>query len=290
MPLSGTLTIPKGKGPFPAVVLVHGSGPNDRDESIGPNMPFRDIAWGLASKGIAVLRYEKRTKEYGEQVVKLIDSLTINEETVNDAVDAAEMLSKNPSIKPDKIFILGHSLGAMSAPRIGSHFKNTAGLIIMAGTDRQIQDLYIEQIEYLSSLNGKPDPASQEKINSIKEQVKLVNSDRFNKNTPRDSLPMNLPAKYWMELKSYSPAATLMTLNTPALIMQGERDYQVDMKSYKRWQEKLAGRKNTDYKLYPKLNHLFIEGEGKPNPEEYGKESHVPDYVINDIYTWISSK
>ena len=72
--LPGTLTIPRGAGPFPGVVLVHGSGPNDRDETIGPNKPFRDLAQGLASKGIAVLRYEKRTKFYAEEVIGLVDT------------------------------------------------------------------------------------------------------------------------------------------------------------------------------------------------------------------------
>ena len=66
--LPGTLTLPKGNGPFAAVVLVHGSGPNDRDETIGPNKPFKDLAWGLASQGIAVLRYDKRTKVYAEKM------------------------------------------------------------------------------------------------------------------------------------------------------------------------------------------------------------------------------
>jgi hypothetical protein len=92
--LPGTLTIPTGRTPpLPAVVLIHGSGPNDRDETIMANKPFRDLAWGLATKGIAVLRYEKRTKEHATKFVGAnLSHLTAKEETIDDAVSAAAQL------------------------------------------------------------------------------------------------------------------------------------------------------------------------------------------------------
>ena len=117
--LPATLTLPVGDGPFPAVVLVHGSGPNDRDETIGPNRPFRDLAWGLASQGIAVLRYEKRTKEHASKLAAGLAGLTIKEEVLDDALAAVALLRKVPKIDPRKVFLLGHSLGAMYAPKLG---------------------------------------------------------------------------------------------------------------------------------------------------------------------------
>jgi len=83
---------PEGKGPFPAVVLVHGSGPQDRDETIGPNKPFRDLAWGLASQGIAVLRYDKRTKVHGAMMAGAVEQFTVKEETIDDALAAVALL------------------------------------------------------------------------------------------------------------------------------------------------------------------------------------------------------
>ena len=110
--LPGTLTVPAGAGPFPAVVLVHGSGPNDRDETVEASKPFRDLAWGLASRGVAVLRYEKRTRQYAAKVAAM-KSFTVQQETVDDAVAAAALLRHTQGIDPKRVFVLGHSLGAM---------------------------------------------------------------------------------------------------------------------------------------------------------------------------------
>src|SRR5262249_26794773 len=139
-PLPGTLTLPRGDGPFAAVVLVHGSGPHDRDETIGPNKPFRDLAWGLASQGVAVLRYEKRTSEHGARFVQLKDP-GFKEELLDDAVAAAAVLRKHKEIDPRRIFILGHSLGAFWAPRLGTLDPDLAGLVVLAGNTRPLEDL-----------------------------------------------------------------------------------------------------------------------------------------------------
>lgn len=108
--LPGTLTVPKGAGPFPAVILVHGYGPNNRDETYGPNKPFKDVAWGLASKGIVVFRYEKRTKQYPEESAA-IQNFTVQDEIIDDVIAAVHMLNKTFVVNQSQIFILGHNLG-----------------------------------------------------------------------------------------------------------------------------------------------------------------------------------
>lgn len=161
--LPGTLTLPNGPGPFPAVVLVHGSGPNDRDESIGPNKTFKDLAWGLASRGIAVLRYDKRSRVYGKEMMAA-PNMTVNEEVVEDARIAVALLAKQPEIQAKRIFVIGHSLGGMMAPRIAEGDRQIAGLIIMAGTTRPLEDLLVEQVRYTVGLSGKITPEGEKAI------------------------------------------------------------------------------------------------------------------------------
>ena len=140
--------MPKGKGPFPGLVLVQGSGPHDRDETVGGSKPFKDLAWGLASRGIAVLRYVKRTKQY-----PTIDAApTMTAETVDDAVRAAELLSRQSEIDLQRIFVLGHSQGGYMMPRIMQRDAGLAGVIVMAGNVRPLDELIVEQTEYLLSL------------------------------------------------------------------------------------------------------------------------------------------
>ena len=153
--LPGNLTIPTGTGPFPAVVLVHGSGPNDQDETIGPNKPFKDLAWGLASQGIVVLRYEKRTKQYPEKVNMMLQNFTVHDETIDDAIAAIDGLMTIPAVNQSHIYLLGHSLGGMLAPQIASQDHRIAGLIILAGNTRPLEDLILENKHGISQISAE---------------------------------------------------------------------------------------------------------------------------------------
>ncbi len=147
------MTKPAGVGPFPAVVLVHGSGPNDRDETFGPNKTFKDLALGLGSRGVAVLRYDKRTKVYGAKVSKL-NPFTLKAETIDDALEAVALLRKEPGIDATAIFVLGHSLGGTAAPRIGAADSGIAGLIMLAGAVRPLEQSIVDQMQYLADADG----------------------------------------------------------------------------------------------------------------------------------------
>ena len=168
--LRGTLSLPVGDGPFAAVLLVHGSGPNDRDETIGPNKPFRDIAWGLASQGIAVLRYDKRTKVYGEKMkdLGLIATISVKEEVVDDVLAAvALMLHSIPQLNPQRIFVLGHSLGGYLAPRIGA-----------------AEDTILDQFTYIYSLSGTSSAEQLQELDKLKMQVARVKDPGLSLSTP----------------------------------------------------------------------------------------------------------
>jgi len=287
--LSGTLALPKGDGPFPAVVLVHGSGPNDRDETIGPNRVFRDLAWGLASRGIAVLRYEKRTKEHAIQMAKVKD-LTVKDEVLDDAVAAVRLLQKTDKIDPKKVLVLGHSLGAMLAPKIGELEPSLAGLILLAAPSRPLEDLIVEQHAYLFGLDGGPTAEQKEELKKLKDQAARVKDAKLTADTPAADVPLGVPASYWLSLRDADPTRIAGTLKMPLLLLQGERDYQVTMTDFAGWKKLLGERKNCELRSYPKLNHLFIEGTGKSKPEEYMREGHVAVEVIDDIAAWVKKR
>jgi len=283
--LPATLTIPVGAGPFPAVVLVHGSGPNDRDETIGANKPFRDLAAGLASRGVAVLRYEKRTKQHGAKLVS-VPNLTAKEEVIDDALAAVELLRKTEGIDAKRIFVLGHSLGGMFLPRIGRIDPNIAGLIALAGATRALEDVIPEQLAYIFSLDGSVSPEEQKQIDQAKEQAAKVKALKAEDASSTTAI-FGAPASYWLDLRGYDPAESAKSLKQPMLILQGERDYQVTMEDFKKWSTALSGKRDVTLKSYPGLNHLFIAGTSRSTPLEYDQPGHVDEHVIDDIASWI---
>ncbi|MCZ7538991.1 MAG: alpha/beta fold hydrolase [Anaerolineae bacterium] len=283
--LPGVLSMPQGEGPFPAVVLVHGSGPNDRDETIGPNKPFADLAYGLASQGIAVLRYDKRTLVHGTAMVEAGD-LTVNDETVDDALAAVALLRQTDGIDPDRVFVLGHSLGGYLAPRIASRDPNLTGLIILAGSTRSLVDSVRMQSRYLAMLDGELSEADEAALAEL--ETVLQATENVQPGDDPATLLFNTPASYWLDLKEYDPAALAAELALPMLILQGGRDYQVTLDDFAGWEAALGHRDDVTLRVYPDLNHgFFVSGEGPGAPAEYEQPGHVAAEVIEDIARWI---
>ncbi|MCK4667726.1 DUF3887 domain-containing protein [Candidatus Dependentiae bacterium] len=288
--LPGVLTIPKDGAKFSVVILVHGSGPNDKDETIGPNKPFKDIAWGLATKGIAVFRYDKRTLVHGGKLTKVIHEFTVMEETVLDVVEAVKVLKEHDKIDPENIFILGHSLGGMMIPKISEITNIPKGYIIMAGTIRKIEDILIEQVEYISLLDGEIDATEKVGIQKTKDQIKEIKEIQKTKKTKSPQIILGASNKYWIHFDDYDICKSAKAIHKPVYIIQGERDYQVTMKDFQLWKDCLKGMENFSYKSYPGLNHLFIFGKEKSTPEEYSKVGHVQEVLIEDLSDWIKSQ
>jgi hypothetical protein len=273
--LPGELTIPKGKGPFPGIILISGSGPSDMDESIGANKPFKDLAYGLSTMGIVVLRYDKRTYVYGKEV-KPANAKNVYLEDANSAINFMKSL---PYVKD--IFVLGHSLGAYLAPEIAYKNKDIKGIIMLAAPARSMATISIEQLEYIKSLTK--DQSEKDKINKIIEKLKLIEEHKM-----KDSeYVMGAPASYYYNLNKYSPTKILKNFTKKVLICQGGKDYQVSKKDFDIFKNMFASNKLFTFKWYPSLSHIFTPVTGIPSPSNYQEASHVDKKVIDDIITWI---
>ena len=286
--LPGTLSIPKGKGPFPAVILVHGGGAADQDSTAYALKPFRDLAEGLASKGIAVFRYNKRTYEHGLKT-ELSPFYTVDKETTDDALLVTHFLQNETMIDKKQIYILGHSQGGMVIPRIieKDQHQNIAGAIVMGGAARTIQDAALDQLEYRLSIGAM----NLEEYKFYKSQFELLNDPNFSSQNPPKDFYLGSPV-FWDSIRKIKAAEMSKKQRTPLLIMQGERDFQIQSKiEIPLWKEQLKERDNVEYRLYPKLNHFFTEGDGElSKPDEYNSPANIPEYVIDDIATWVQGK
>ncbi len=289
--LPGTFCAPKGAGPWPLVIFVHGSGGGDRDDALaGGARPFRDLAEGLASRGIASLRFDKRT--HGENVLALrmkIADLTVKEEYLDDFAAAVTTAAALPGVDAKRIFVAGHSEGGWLTPMLLQLHPEVAGGITLAGNARPFGTIIPAQVRAMSLANdGKIDPMEQLAIDGEEAKAKRAMDPKLSPDTPPAELPLGVAPKYWLSLQRYDAPAVADALDRPLLILQGARDYQVTADDdLALWKKALAGKANVDTKLYPKLNHAFFAGEGPITPAEYGKLGHVDAEVVDDMAAWI---
>jgi dienelactone hydrolase len=281
----GTLLLPSRRaGPSPVVVMVHGSGPNDRDETIGPNKPFRDIAQALAAGGIATLRYDKRTFAFKSQID--MKTFTLDQEVTDDAVAALEYCLTRPEIDPARVFLLGHSLGATMSPFIAARFARLRGAVLLAGAARPLDELLIEQMAFQSRKAGKSETEVGAMTGELKAAFGRVRSDAAADN----EMILFAPARYWRELIRLDIPKALSQIRIPILVLQGGKDVQVRKEDFDLIRKSLSGSgiPNHDFVWMPEVNHLFMEVAGDPSGAEYGKPGHVQKEAVDRIVAWVN--
>ncbi|HWP80757.1 MAG TPA: alpha/beta hydrolase [Candidatus Acidoferrum sp.] len=281
--LPGKLVHPEGS--TVVVILLSGSGPNDADETIGPNKPLRDIAYDLAAQGISSLRFDKRTKVYGQDIAYDY-AFTPREEYVEDAANAhAYLLGHRDGYT--KIFFAGHSMGGYMLPAIAKEVPDAAGFIYLSANFSPLPELARMQVAYLRTL-GQATKAELATYDEMEKQLGRLAS--MTDDTPRDTVLFGAYPAYWRYLKAYDPAALVQEIEAPMLFIAGGRDYQVPTSELDLWKDALAeGDENAlrMFHIFPELNHLLIPGEGQSNPDEYAVPGIVDLAVGADIAEFI---
>ena len=290
-PLDGILTIPDvDNGTVPAVVFVHGSGPSDKDEKVYNLTPFKDLAHGLAQFNIASIRYDKRTFVYARKMLK--QNITVKEETIDDALLATNLLKNNKYIDSNRIFIVGHSMGAMLAPRIDSEGANCAGIIMLAGSPYRLEDIVIRQIKQAANSKGilmkfianLEDKIYTKKFNNLYELT--------DEQAKKKKFAGNMSLYYFKEMGRKTSVDYLKEIDKPVLIMQGGKDFQVLTDDFNEFKKQLVNKNNIQYKYYENLNHLFMNGiynDILKASKEYKVKQSINEDVIRDIAEFINN-
>ena len=287
-PLDGLLTMPKGVEKPPVIILVHGSGQNDMDETIGAvsNKPFRDLARGLAKKGIATIRYNKRYYQYADNIP---EDMTVSDEVLEDVTAAIELAKTHKDLDGNRIYVLGHSLGGMLSPKIAQDNQEVAGIISLAGSPRNLEDIIYDQASYF--LQFDQESSEDEKklyLESIQVNVEQV------KNLTDENLTepiLGLTGYYWKSLSEIDTRSIVRNLEIPMLFLQGSADFQVFSQiDFAMWKELLEGHENVSFIEYDGLNHLFMPTNGATDPSDYDVKSSVSAQVINDIAEWVQNQ
>ncbi|MGA2976884.1 MAG: alpha/beta fold hydrolase [Spirochaetia bacterium] len=286
--MGATLTYPKtGSGPFPGVLLVAGSGPNDRDETIGPNKPFRDIAAALANRGFAVLRFDKRTYAYhGTPDLLFLPTMTVKEEFIDDAISAFRVLASEKNVDGSRLSLIGHSLGAWGLPFIidglGADAVRIKHLVFLAPAGRDWGAMLLRQLRFQLSLSPDSEAAKAAVAEAEKRIAEYRSAGSFS------SAFMGASALYWNDLFGRDPIASAEKITTDMLFVRGSKDIQVDASDVQSWQAVLGGRPNVAFVTLANLNHLFIQIEGQSTGAEYFREGHVSQALLDLLATRLS--
>jgi len=284
----GTLTLPyQYNKKIPVVIIMGDAGPTDKDFSMNQNKPYKDIAVGLATKGYAVFRFDKRAQRFPMFLLRdkiAYNSFTCREDYLDDLYSAINKLKTIPNIDAERIFVLGHGQGGNLAPLVAKERKDVKGILMLGAHAVSQQELLLDQYNYLMTIS----PQKFEEYDEVKRKVKNTYPDKIRSFSPHDSMPNQTQATYFIWLNAYKPIQIIKKIKQPVLIMHFNRDYQVNEKNIKLWQQTLKKNKNATIKQYPKLNHLMYEGEGPSTYSDYFIKSNIPVYLINDMADWLN--
>lgn len=274
--VEGTLALPEGASRFPGVVLVPGFGPYDRDATTGLDTPFRDLARGLAQRGIASIRFDKRTFLHGPKMDG--KALTVEEDLIQDALAAARLLAEQEGL--EALFIVGHGLGGTLAPEIAQRAQ-AAGAVLLAPLATPLDELVLRQLEEVFRADGL----------SAEEQAHLERAraavEQFRQGQTEPAQTYLGPARYFVDLRQRDPLGRAASFAGPLLILHGGRDRVVPPSELALWRQRLGGRQDVTFRLFLFLNHTFTRGEDPVLTSGFRWRRAMAPEVIETIAGWI---
>lgn len=310
--LAGTLTLPKKEGVYPAVILISGSGPQNRDEELLNHKPFLVLSDYLTKNGIAVLRFDDRGTAASTGDFKT----AITPDFASDVEAGVTFLLSRKEINPKKIGLIGHSEGGLIAPMVASQSKNIAFIVLLAGPGLQGDQVLLLQQKLIAKANGKNDVEIQNNEEKNKKAFAIINKYKnpeelkteitnyiteISKNDP--DKPQNMTMEEYVQLQinnilspwmvnflRYDPKSILEKVKCPVLALNGSKDLQVAPKENLEAIKKYVssnGNKNITVKEIPNLNHLFQECT-TGSPKEYSEITQtISPNALNEILQWI---
>jgi hypothetical protein len=303
--LAATFTHPKGKGPFPAVVLIHGSGPNDRNETVFGHQPFLVLADHLTRKGIAVLRYDKRG--IGASTGSQATATTFD--FAADAEGALALLRGRSDVDPKKIGLVGHSEGGLIAPIVAAHDSSAAFLVLLAGPAVPGEAIILAQAELIAKAGGAPPEAieaqrmSQERLFAIVKAhpdgaARQLQAAMAEEHPGQDAATQagiaaqvrSLDTPWFRTFLTMDPRPGLTHVKVPVLALYGEKDLQVPPAQNRQPMEKAlraAGNPRSEVRVLPGLNHLFQPAKTGAPSEYQGIPTTFAPEALDAITTWI---
>lgn len=285
--LDGILAVPDGAGPFPAVVLVHGAGIHDSDGTAGASKILKDLAWGFASEGIASLRYENRLGEHEVDD----ENYTLDTVVTDDAVAAVDELAATDEVSKDAVFVAGHSLGGMCAPRIGGRHVGVAGVVNLDGPANPTlnpDDLGFMRFEF--EPDGDLNEDQEAELERERETVRRLAEGDYDD----DETIWGRPGTWHRSVGTYDPVGTARGLDIPVFVLKtGRADVEIQTElvawlhdEYEKWRAvDLADGSRVEF--YEHGDHYFQEGFAPANPLSLYFGGNVADGVVAHLVEWI---